>query len=124
MKLSELSTDRACSVLCALTPYLNNIAIDNDLLGVLKATIDKGGEPITYADYLSAGMQKLNQLVPMLLKNHKDDVLGIIAAINDTSIAEIKKQNIIKTMTQIKEAVKDEDLIAFFKSCAGQGENE
>lgn len=123
MKLSELSTDRACSVLCALTPYLNNIAVDDKLLDILKATIDKDEKDVTYADIIVAGTQKLNQLVPLLLRNHKDDVLGILAAINDTSAAEIKKQNIIKTMTQIKDAIKDEELIAFFKSCAGQGES-
>lgn len=124
MRLSELSTDRACSVLCALTPYLNNIAVDHKLLDILKSTIDKGEGEVTYADIIVAGTQKLNQLIPLLLKNHKDDVLGILAAINDTSIAEIKKQNIIKTMTQIKEAIKDEELLVFFKSCARQGESE
>ncbi len=119
MRISELSTDKAADVLCEVSTYALNIVTDEELRDSLKAQID-AEKPQTAGERYAVGAQKISQWVPILLKKHRDDVFGILAAINGTTIAAIKKQNIIKTMLQVREAVKDKDLMDFFKSCASE----
>lgn len=119
MRISELSTDKAADVLCEVSTYALNIVTDDELRDSLKAQID-AEKPQTAGERYAVGAQKISQWVPILLKKHRDDVFGILAAINGTTIAAIKKQNIIKTMLQVREAVKDKDLMDFFKSCASE----
>lgn len=123
MKLSELNTDEALDVLCELTPYINNIVTDDALLDELKAKVKATGKE-TKAEIMSIGTEKINKLVPMLLKGHKADVYGILSAVNGIDAETIGKQNIIKTMSQIRECIKDKELIAFFKSCVDAEQNE
>lgn len=123
MKISELSTDKALDVLCELTPYVDDILVDENLLNTLKAKV-KPPENATRADLLKIGAEKINKIVPVLLKKKRNDILGILAVLNDKSAEEIGKQNVLITAGQIKDAVKDKDLIDFFKSCADSKENE
>lgn len=119
MRISELSTDKAADVLCEVSTYALNIVTDEELRDSLKAQID-AEKPQTAGERYAIGAQRIGQWIPLLLKKHRDDVFGILAAINGTTIAAIKKQNIIKTMLQVREAVKDKDLMDFFKSCASE----
>ncbi len=119
MKISELSTDKAADVLCEVSAYALNIVTDEKLQDSLKAQID-AEKPQTAGERYAVGAQKISQWIPILLKKHRDDVLGILSAVNDTSIEAIKKQNIVKTMIQVRELVKDKDLMDFFKSCASE----
>lgn len=119
MRISEFSTDKAADVLCEISAYALNILTDSELRDSLKEQID-AEKPQTAGEKYAIGAQKIGQWVPLLLKKHREDVFGIVAAINCKTVAEIKKQNIIKTMCQIREAVKDKDLVDFFKSCASE----
>ena len=119
MRISELSTDKAADVLCEVSTYALNIVTDEELRDSLKAQID-AEKPQTVGERYAIGAQRIGQWIPILLKKHRDDVFGILAAINGTTIAAIKKQNIIKTMLQVREVVKDKDLMDFFKSCASE----
>nr|DAH28318.1 MAG TPA: hypothetical protein [Caudoviricetes sp.] len=119
MRISELSTDKAADVLCEVSAYALNIVTDEELRDSLTAQID-AEKPQTAGERYAIGAQRIGQWIPILLKKHRDDVFGILAAINGTTIAAIKKQNIIKTMLQVREAVKDKDLMDFFKSCASE----
>ena len=119
MRISELSTDKAADVLCEVSTYALNIVTDEELRDSLKAQID-AEKPQTVGERYAIGAQRIGQWIPILLKKHRDDVFGILAAINGTTIAAIKKQNIVKTMLQVREAVKDKDLMDFFKSCASE----
>ena len=116
MKLSELSTDRATDVLCELTPYITNILSDEALLSELRTAIDFK-EANTLAEKMALTASKITNIVPILLKNRKSDVFGILGALNEKSVEEIAKQNFIKTMKQIKDIAKDKELLDFFKSC-------
>jgi hypothetical protein len=116
MKLSELSTDRATDVLCELTPYITNILSDEALLSELRTAIDFK-EANTLAEKMALTASKITNIIPILLKNRKSDVFGILGALNEKSVEEIAKQNFIKTMKQIKDIAKDKELLDFFKSC-------
>ena len=125
MKLSELSTERATDVLCEIAPYFMNITTDEELVGELKAAVDfKDAETMSMAEKITVVTGKISKILPILLKKRKTDLFGILGALNDKSIEEIAKQNIIKTMLQIKDISKDKELLDFFKSCTGTEESE
>lgn len=123
MKLSKLSTDEALDALCELTPYINNIVTDDVLLDELKAKVTATGNE-TKAEIMAMGAEKINKLVPIVLKGHKKDVYGILAVLNDTDADAIGKQNVIKTISQIRDLIKDKEFLDFFKSCAEREQSE
>lgn len=122
MRLSELSTDAAASVLLSITPALSNILKDPDLRGKIGKKADL--KDMSVMGIYLAGVDKINEIIPFLLDTHKADVYAILAALNNTTTSKIAKQNILVTMTQIMETVKDKDLIDFFKSWAGTEQTE
>lgn len=113
MKISELSTERAVDVLCEITPYVAKLTSDSDLLDTLKEKIGPGK---SVAEIYVYGANKIATLVPILLKNHSEDVFGLLSILNEMNVETVRKQNIIKTMQQIKELVQDKELVSFFKS--------
>ena len=123
MRLSELSTERATDVLCELTPYIANIVSDEELLEELKKAVDRK-DIVNKAQWLAVGAEKITKILPILLKKRKEDVFGILAVMNEKSIEQIAKQNILVTLKQAKTAFKDKELIDFFKSCMDTEEGE
>ena len=123
MRLSQLTTDRAADVLCELTPYVANIVSDEDLLAELKKAVD-AKDIQNKAQYLAIGAEKITKILPILLKKRKNDVFGLLAVINERTVDEIAKQNILVTLKQAKTAFKDKELIDFFKSCMDTDEGE
>ena len=123
MRLSQLTTDRAADVLCELTPYVANIVSDEDLLTELKKAVD-AKDIQNKAQYLAIGAEKITKILPILLKKRKNDVFGILAVMNEKTVDEIAKQNILVTLKQAKTAFKDKELIDFFKSCMDTDEGE
>ena len=123
MRLSQLTTDRAADVLCELTPYVANIVSDEDLLTELKKAVD-AKDIQNKAQYLAIGAEKITKILPILLKKRKNDVFGVLAVMNEKTVDEIAKQNIIVTLKQAKTAFKDKELIDFFKSCMDTDEGE
>ena len=123
MKISEISTERAMDVLCELTPYVTNIVTDETLVAELKEAIDfKDANTMAEKMALTAG--KITKIIPIILKNRKNDVFGIVGVLNEKTIDEIAKQNIIVTMKQIRDIAKDKELLDFFKSCTDTEGNE
>lgn len=123
MKLSQMTTDRAADVLCEITPYIANITADEELLAELRNAIDPK-EVATKAELMAKGVEKITKLAPIVLKKRKADVFGVLAVLNDKTAEEIGKQNILATMAQVREIVKDKDLMDFFKSCVGSEGSE
>ena len=123
MKLSEMTTDRAMDVMCEITPCIANITADEELLAELRNAIDPKAVK-TKAELMVKGVEKITKLAPIVLKKRKADVFGILAALNEKTAEEIGKQNIIATMAQVREVVKDKDLMDFFKSCVGSEGSE
>ena len=119
MKLSDLTTDRAADVLCEISIYLVNITTDEELMNELKKRLQLTGHETTF-ETVAIAAEKMSKIAPIVLKKHKADIFGILAAVNGDKPEKVTKQNVIKTMSQIKELVKDEELISFFKSCVSQ----
>ena len=64
------------------------------------------------------------EVLPLLLKNHRADVYGILSVLNEKPVDEIRAQPVRDTIRQVREAFRDEDLLSFFRSSARQGQNE
>ena len=123
MKISEISTDNAMDVLCELTPYVTNIVTDETLVAELKEAIDFK-DANTMAEKIALTAEKITKIIPIILKNRKNDVFGIVGVLNNKTVDEIAKQNIIVTMKQIRDIAKDKELLDFFKSCTDTEGNE
>lgn len=117
MKISELTTERAADVLCEVSIYALNILSDKELIASLRMQLEGTDGDRTKAEMIAIASEKVAELVPLLLKKHKDDVFGIVAAVNGLTLEQVRQQKIIKTMTAIKEMAQDKDLIDFFRSC-------
>lgn len=123
MKISEMSTEKAMDVLCELTPYMINIVTDEALITELKSAIDFT-KANTMAEKMALTAGKITKIIPILLRNKKNDVFGIVGVLNNKTIEEVAKQNIIVTMKQIRDIAKDKELLDFFKSCTDTEGNE
>lgn len=123
MKISQLSTDRAMDVLCEIATPVTNILTDEELIKELKSAVDFE-KANTMAEKIALITGKLTKILPLILKKRKADLFSILASLNEKTIEEISSQNIIKTMSQIKDIAKDKELLDFFKSCTGTEESE
>ena len=117
MRLSEMGTEQVSDLLCEITPYISGIVSDEELLEELRRVITRE-QAANRAEILAIGAQKLTKIVPIILKKRKGDLFGILGALNNKTPEEIAKQNFIVTLAQIRDVIKDKELIDFFKSCA------
>lgn len=120
MKLSDLTTDETLDVLCEITPCVERIVKDEGIINTIgKATDTKG---MTQTGVMMAGLEKISAMVPALLKDHRADLYHILGAVNRIDPAQIAAQKLTVTLTQIDEAIHDEELLAFFKSFGRQAQ--
>lgn len=117
MKLSQLSTDRALDALCELTPYISNIASDENMVAVVGKIInvDDGMNALGKGLLL---VERVGEIIPALLGAHREDVYGILSVINDRTVEEIAAQTVMDTINQIRDALQDKELLSFFSSFA------
>lgn len=123
MKLSELSTDKALDVLCELTPYISNISSDDSVVGAVGKIVDTDKNINLYGKGLLL-VERMGEIVPVLLKTHRADVYGILSVMNERPEAEIAAQKLTDTIRQVRELFQDPELLSFFKSSAQQGQTE
>ena len=116
MKISELTTDQALDVLCEITPAVEDIISDEELLAEVRKKIVRTKET-TKAEILRFALEKITKIIPILLKKKRESVYTIVAALNVSDVETVKQQNAIKTMAQIREAFNDKDLVDFVRSC-------
>lgn len=111
-KLSDLGTDECLDVLCAIAPSIQAIVEDKDIMTALGKAIDKKG--LTKAGVLMTAVSKLVGAVPLLFKAHREDVYSILSTVGGVTVEEVKAQNMMDTMQQLKEILQDKPLLDFF----------
>lgn len=111
-KLSDLGTDECLDVLCAIAPSIQAIVEDKDIMTALGKAIDKKG--LTKAGVLMTAASKLVGAVPLLFKAHREDVYNILSSVGGVTVEEVKAQNMLDTMQQMKEILQDKPLLDFF----------
>lgn len=111
-KLSDLGTDECLDVLCTIAPSIQAIVEDKDIMTALGKAIDKKG--LTKAGVLMTAASKLVGAVPLLFKAHREDVYNILSSVGGVTVEEVKSQNMLDTMQQLKEILQDKPLLDFF----------
>lgn len=120
MRLSDLTTDETLDVLCEITPCVERIVKDEGIINTIGKAIDTKG--MTQTGVMMAGLEKISAIVPALLKDHRSDLYHILGAVNRIDPAQIAAQKLTVTLTQIDEAIHDEELLAFFRSFGWRGQ--
>lgn len=123
IKISELTTDNGIDVLCEVIPYVEDIITDEELVNEIKGKLNlsNGASKLEFYVVLVA---KISKIAPILLKKKRSAIYGILAVFNDVSVEEISKQNFIITLRQIKELVKDKQVMELFTSSGKSEDNE
>lgn len=97
MKLSELTAEQGLEAIANSLEHIGNIADDDDALSLCQKLVPQEGEK--YIKVFARGAKT----APRLLKTHKDDVIGILAAFELQTVEEYKKKH--KLMDVIKDMV-------------------
>ncbi len=115
MKLSEMSNEQCMEKVVEITPYLGAIIEDERILNIYYDRIDIDGmdEKTGKIKGIAKGVNNFTKLVPILLKEHKEDIYNVLAIVNDKTVEEIKEQNALLTIKQLKELWSDKELINF-----------
>lgn len=109
MKLSDIKGERAIEVIADLIEPISNIANDKDCADVFTVKAVKGEKAEVTAK------KHLIKKVPVLLKNHKADVIKIIAILDGKDASEMTVFGIVGFLINV---IKDEALIELFTSAA------
>lgn len=117
MKISQMTTDQAADALCRIAPPFTRMLQDKETVPAIQQMFDslQDEKPV---ESITAVLLKV---VPYLLKDHKCDVYEIIGALTGKTQQQIGKQNILKTVQDIKDSL-DQELVDFFRSSGGQTE--
>ena len=117
MKISEFTTDKALDVFVEITPYVAGIVACETLRTTLSDLANTPAKSLKSTfQQMVFGADVFSRLVPILLSERRSDVYGILAVLNETSVDEIAKQSLFKTVGMIREIFSDKDLLNFFKS--------
>lgn len=110
MKISQMTTDQAAECMVRLSQPVANIMDDDNLRPVLEQLGKGKNKPVVK---LIAEM--LPKLVPLAMRDHRQDMYEIVGALTEKPADEIGKMKFIWTLHELKESL-DKDLIDFFKS--------
>ena len=109
MRLSDIKGERCLEVIADLIEPMTSIARDQRVARFFTAEeVPEGGT----AEDLAAA--KLADLAPVLLKEHKRDVIAILAALEGVGAEEYAEQlDMAKLIKGVTELLTDEALLAF-----------
>ena len=99
-------------VLCTIAPSIQAIVDDKEIMTALGKAVDKKG--LTTAGVLMTAASKLVGAVPILFKTHREDVYNILSTVGGITVEDVKAQNMLDTMRQMKEILQDKPLLDFF----------
>lgn len=113
MKISEMSFNQACDATVRLVDPIARITSDDRLEPMLKELASHQGESGANAIRIISSM--LPRFVPMLLKDHRADMVEILGILGDKKPKEVGEMKLKEVVQLIRDSL-DDDLIGFFKS--------
>nr|DAH42858.1 MAG TPA: hypothetical protein [Caudoviricetes sp.] len=117
MKLSDIQGDRVFDVIADIIDPIANIAEDKKASAMFRR--EKLPEGMTAKRFM---MQRARKALPVLLKDHKGDIIAILAAIEGVSADAYKDAlNLVKLSQDTVELLTDDAFIELFLSA--QSEN-
>lgn len=120
MKLSELTTGQAADVMVQITPLIAKIAGDENAVKAIGQVAGVSPDTMLTRDgFRAIRVNKYASFVSVLLKDHREDVFGILAVLEGKNVADIENQKLTETLRHIQEdVVNDEDFWSFLASFA------
>jgi hypothetical protein len=112
MKLSQIKGDRVIEVVADIIDPISNIATDKKASELFKRVkLPEGADPKEFV------VSRIRKSAPYLLKEHKSDIVAILAAVAGESYeAYAEKLTLVKLLEDFTELLNDEDFKALFFS--------
>lgn len=112
MRLSDIKGERAIEVIGELIDPIANIAEDKDASALFRR--EKLPEGMDARAFV---VSRLRKGLPILLKNHKSDIVSILAAIEGVAPAEYAANlDLGKVFIDLTDLLTDKEFMAFFTS--------
>lgn len=116
MKLSDVKGERTLEVVADLIDPICSIAQDENAAALFHR--EKLPEGVTAKDFL---LQRVKKSAPKLLKDHKSDIVAILASIEGVTPAEYEKGlNLVKLFSDFVDLVTDEAFTELFISAQSE----
>ena len=114
MKLSDVKGERTLDVIADIIEPISNIASDKEAMALFeKKKTPKGMNSREFF------LKRVGKSVPVLLKDHKDDVIQILSTIEGVTVEEYTAElNMAKLVSDVMELLTDEEFLSFLPSCA------
>lgn len=118
MKLSDIKGDRTLEVIAEIIDPIANIAEDEAAAALFRREkLPKGMSPKKLL------LDRARKSVPVLLKNHKADIISILSIIDGTSPEQYKGAlNMVKLFKDCTELLTDDAFQTLFISAQGEEE--
>lgn len=128
MRISEMSSGQGLDALLGLLPIVESIISDREFLGEAAKVLEGGGKEdggkLSKEEYLGRGLEKINSLAILLFERKRKELFGILGVLGGKSPEEIEKQSFITTLGEVRDLIKDKELLDFFGSCMGTAAKE
>lgn len=111
MKLSEIKGERTIDVLADITAPIIAIASDEQASRIFRREkCPEGMEPSAFM------LQRIREALPPLLKDHKAEIIAIMAALEGVTPEEYaESMTLASLVSSLFEMLTDEELLAFFQ---------
>lgn len=115
MKLSDIKGADVFDVIADCIVPITNIADDEKAMALFKKQVVPEG-----TDVRAVAIKRLAAGVPPLMRDHKDDLVAILAAVNLTPVDEYAKELTLgKLITDLADLIGDPMFADFFTSAEG-----
>lgn len=111
MTISQMTTDQAADALVRISYAVAPIVKD----AKIRETIEIVAGHRDDKDILATIGDVIDHLVPTLLRDYRGNLYEAASALTCKSVDEIKAQNVLTTISEVKASV-DDELLGFFRS--------
>ncbi len=107
MKLSQMKGDAAFDAMVRMVPYVAAILEDDK--------VQQARDSLRGKKNLRAG-EVMQAVMPLMLQNHRDDLMGIASVMSDHTVEELKEMDFAALAPLLRDTF-CEELFDFFPSC-------
>lgn len=112
MKLSDIRGERVIDVIADIIDPIANIAQDKSCKAIF--TAQRGKDPEKARKALS---NRVKANLPKLIKTHRDDIVAILATINDVSQDEYRERmTLASVVADVLDLLNDEEFVGFLST--------
>lgn len=118
MKLLQIKGKRALTATAKLLRPINNLVKEKSVTDFMSNSFLKQNEETDYNRGINILLGFID-LLPDLLENHSDDIIQILAAVQDIEVEKYEKEvTVSKIISDINDLRQDEDLLSLFFSAS------